>query len=46
MERNFGNSTVNFYYGGIEFDPNGSAMITFGQKSEDIARVTCTQKQV
>ena len=46
MEKDIGNSTINFYCGGIEFDGSGGAMITYGQKSEDIAMVTCSPKQV
>ena len=46
MEKDISNSTINFYYGGIEFGVSGVAMITCEQASEAIVSVDCWPDQV
>ena len=46
MERDISSSTINFYYGAIEFDASGVAMITCEQTSEAIANVDPWPDQV
>ena len=45
-EGDISNHTLNFYYGGIEFDTDGAARITCGQIPKAIITVDCWPPQV